>query len=47
MYILCRDRERECAAASEYLLLFKECVAAPRCILMFLKEGVTISERYQ
>ena len=36
-YILCRNRERKCARASEYIFCFSKCVAAPRCISMFLK----------
>ena len=49
MYILCRNRERKCAAASEYiyLLLFKEFVAASENILCFFKERAAASEKYQ
>ena len=38
VYILCRNCERKCAAASEYIFYVEGCVAAPRCISMFLKE---------
>ena len=44
VYILCRNREKICAAASEHIFLcFSKCVAAPRCISMFLKERVAAS----
>ena len=36
--ILCRNRERKCAGGSEHIFLcFSKCVAAPKCISMFLK----------
>ena len=44
MYILCRDREK---FVQLLLNIFFLCVAAPRCISMFIKERLAASERYQ
>ena len=37
VYILYENREKNCAAASEHIFCFSKCVAAPRCISLFLK----------
>ena len=47
LYILCRNGEKICAAASEHIFCFSKCVTAPRCILIFFKEHAAASERYQ
>ena len=47
VYILCRNRERKCAAASEYIFYVEDCVAASRNIAMFFNDRATASERYQ
>ena len=45
MYILCRNRERKCAAACEYIYFYVEdYVAASRNISMFFKERAAASE---
>ena len=45
--IFCAETVKACAAASEHIFCFSKCVAAPRCISMFLKEPATASQRYQ
>ena len=48
VYILCRNRGKFVQLLLKiHFLLFKECVAAPRCISMFFKEQAAASERYQ
>ena len=45
MYILCRNRERKCAAACEYIYFYVEdYVAASRNISMLFKERAATSE---
>ena len=45
--IFCAETVKTCAAASEHIFYVEDCVAAPRCISMFLKERVATSEKYQ
>ena len=43
-YIFCRNLERKCAAASEYIFCVSVCIF---CISMFFKERAAAAESYQ
>ena len=47
VYILCRNRQKTCAAASEHIFCFSKCVIALTCILMFFKKRAAAFEKYQ
>ena len=45
VYILCRNRAKICAAASEYVFYVEDCVAASLNISTFFEERATASEK--
>ena len=47
VYILYENREKNCAAASEHIFCFSKCVAAPRCISLFLKNVRLLLKTFQ
>ena len=44
---MCKNCERKCAAASEYIFFVKDCAAASRNISLFFNERAAAYERYQ